>query len=61
MKIMDLLTTIGVRVEYQDKWLVYDSTEWDVYMHRPYAKHTTRLYSGMDIEKAIETLLEVDK
>jgi len=59
---MDIITflkeTTGVRVSYEDKWLVWDEGWWVVYQRRCYAKKTQVLCMSENQEEAVRILLE---
>jgi len=49
----------NARVLVGDKWLVWDD-QWEVYQHKYGAHKVTCLYSGQNLDEAIETLTKTE-
>lgn len=56
--IFALKRTDGIRVSYEDKWLVWDEGYWIVYQRKYCAKKTQLLCRSESQEEAVKVLLE---
>ena len=61
MKIFEALKNPDetVRLDNGDKWLVWNdnSSEWEVYRHKPYAKKAERVAHTVNEDEAVAVLL----
>ena len=61
MEIIRALKTDDIRLtnDSEHKWLVWDDLMgWNVYQHKPYARETSCLYAGDNLEDALDILIE---
>jgi len=58
MNIISFLKQVdGVRISYEDKWLVWDEGYWIVYQRKYHAKKTQTLCRSEIQEEAVKILL----
>lgn len=59
---MDIISflkeTDGVRVSYEDKWLIWDGGYWIVYQRKYHAKKSRVLCMSKSQEEAVKVFLE---